>query len=259
MVVNKIYFSPTGGTKKVIDTMADACECEKKEIDLAIPHAKYDQVDIHEEDVCMIAVPVFEGRVPKTIVPRLKQIRGNRATAVLIAVYGARAVDDAMIELRDICMEQGFRCRAAVAAVAEHSIMKIYGKDRPNQEDCLKLKEFSKQIQDLYQKNALPECVKVMGKRPYIEMGGVPVKPSGNENCIQCGICASACPAEAITSEDFRVTDSNKCILCMRCVTLCPVHARDFDPALIKMFQEKMRPAFAGERHNELFISEVES
>lgn len=255
MKVNKIYFSPTGGTKKVIDALADAWECEKKEVDLSVPNSKYEEVEIHSNDVCLVAIPVFEGRVPKTVIPRLKRIKGNGALTVLIAVYGARAIDDALLELKDICEAQGFKCQAAVSAVAEHSILRIFGVNRPDEKDCAELKEFAEKIQKLQEEGNLPESVEVPGKRPYIEMGGVPVRPSGNEECIQCGLCAENCPAEAISREDCRVTDGDKCIMCMRCVAKCPVHARDFDPNLVKAFQEKMRPAFAGERYNELFVS----
>lgn len=255
MVLNKLFFSPTGGTKKIIDLFAEGWDCEKKEIDLTVVNAECDNYIFSAEDVCAVAVPVFEGRVPKTVVTRLRQMKGEGATAVLIAVYGARAVDDALLELRDILTEQGFRCRAAIAAVAEHSIMHVYGAGRPNQEDCVQLAGFSAQIRKAYQENTLPERVSVPGKFPYIEMGGIPIKPKGNESCIQCGHCAARCPVAAIPMDDFRATNPEKCIFCMRCIAECPVHARDLDPMLIKMTQEKMAPAFAGERHNELFLS----
>ena len=45
--------------------------------------------------------------------------------------------------------------------------------------------------------------------------------------CIGCGACESACPAEAVTqSEDFPVTyrvDPLRCNDCERCRSLCPV------------------------------------
>lgn len=255
MLINKIYFSPTGGTKKVIDTVADVWNGEKRELDLSIPDYNYETTEIHQEDVCLIAIPVFEGRVPKTVIPRLKAIKGNGALAVLIAVYGARAIDDALLELKDICQGQGFQCRAAISAVAEHSILRIFGEHRPDENDCMELKKVSEKIQELFREGKLPECVSVPGKKPYIEMGGVPVRPSGNDACIQCGVCAQECPTEAISIENCRMTDEKKCIMCMRCVSICPTHARDFAPELVKVFQEKMRPAFAGERHNELFVS----
>lgn len=254
MILNKIYFSPTGGTKKVTDILADEWNCQKTEIDLTVPDTKYEEIIFTEDDVCMIAIPVFEGRVPKTAVTRLKKMKGNRSTAIMVAVYGARAVDDAMIELKDILEEQGFCCRAGIFAIAEHSILHIYGQGRPDDNDRAKLKEFSKEIKEKYLSGSLSDSVCVPGNRPYTEMGGMPYTPTANESCILCGKCAADCPAEAIPKDNPRATDPEKCIFCMRCVVKCPTHARDFDPNLIRSFQEKMAPVFAGERHNELFL-----
>ena len=50
-------------------------------------------------------------------------MKGNKAKAVLVAVYGNRAYEDTLLELKeqvDLC---GFHVTAAVSAVAEHSIM----------------------------------------------------------------------------------------------------------------------------------------
>lgn len=83
-----------------------------------------------ESDLCLIAVPSFGGRVPEIALSRLREIKGNGASAVLIAVYGNRAIDDTLLELKDTLVPLGFCCIAAVSAVAEHSIMRCYGTGR---------------------------------------------------------------------------------------------------------------------------------
>ncbi len=87
---------------------------------------------LKEEDICLVAVPSYGGRVPGLAVSRLRQIKGNSARAVLIAVYGNRAYEDTLVELRDVLEEAGFSCVAAVAAVAEHSIMRQFAAGRPD-------------------------------------------------------------------------------------------------------------------------------
>ena len=81
---------------------------------------------IKPEDFCVIALPVFGGRVPATAVERLQHIRGNGAKAVAVAVYGNRAIDDALVEMEDLLENRGFSVIAGVEAVAEHSIARQF-------------------------------------------------------------------------------------------------------------------------------------
>lgn len=64
-------------------------------------------------------------------VTRLARMKGNGAAAVLIVVYGNRACDDTFAELQDTLEAAGFLCVAAVAAVAEHSILRQYAAGKP--------------------------------------------------------------------------------------------------------------------------------
>lgn len=63
--------------------------------------------------------------------------------------------------------------------------------------------------------------LKIKGKRPYKEYGGVPVHPVGSQdNCKKCGVCVEQCPADAIDASTPWTTDPNKCISCGRCITV---------------------------------------
>ncbi|MDR3162063.1 MAG: 4Fe-4S binding protein [Spirochaetaceae bacterium] len=46
------------------------------------------------------------------------------------------------------------------------------------------------------------------------------------EDCVNCGVCADACPAEAIAEKDeVRWIDPEKCQDCGTCVDECPNEA----------------------------------
>ena len=81
-----------------------------------------------------------------TAIERLKEIQGNHANCVVIAVYGNRAYDDGLIQLKDTAELCGFNVIASVAAVAEHSIMRQFGSGRPDEEDSKELKKFAEEI-----------------------------------------------------------------------------------------------------------------
>ena len=103
-----IYFSPTGGTKKVADIVSRALSNERenggwemKEIDLSPAGTDYSQYHFTREDICIVAAPSFGGRVPGLVLERLKEMEGGHAKTILAAVYGNRAFEDTLLELED--------------------------------------------------------------------------------------------------------------------------------------------------------------
>ena len=124
MSVYEIHFSPTGGTKKVSDIFTKAFASESTYLDLTKREDDFSTYAFQKEDICIVAVPSYGGRVPDAAVSRLRQLKGNGARAVLMVVYGNRAYDDTFAELQDVLEEAGFSCVAGIAAIAEHSIMR---------------------------------------------------------------------------------------------------------------------------------------
>ena len=139
----KIIFSPTGGVEKCADLLSANLGGNWKEIDLS--HS-ISPVTLMEEDLCIYAVPSFGGRVVPIATERLKSIQGNGAKAILLCVYGNRAYEDTLVEMQDTLNAQGFCCVAAIAALAEHSIMHQFATGRPDASDEAILAEFASKI-----------------------------------------------------------------------------------------------------------------
>ena len=62
MSLYEIYFSPTGGTKKVADIMIKAMKKDAQEIDMIKDPDKILQTEFSEDDICLIAVPSYGAR-----------------------------------------------------------------------------------------------------------------------------------------------------------------------------------------------------
>ena len=64
MRIYQILFSPTGGTKKVAAPFAEVFGREVSTIDLTDASMDFSQISLDKEDICVVAVPSFGGRVP---------------------------------------------------------------------------------------------------------------------------------------------------------------------------------------------------
>ena len=246
-----IYFSPTGGTKKVADILAGNLGGEVCEVDIC---CDIEKMTLQAEDVCLVSVPSFAGRVPQVAVERIKKISGNGAKAILNCVYGNREWDDTLTELQDTLVSCGFVCVAAVAAVAEHSIFRQFAAGRPDWDDARELAEFACKISEKLECGVFGELTLAGSHGSYKELANIPFKPEANENCDCRGICAASCPVGAIDNADPRKTDKDRCISCMRCRDICPQNARDLDPVFMQAAAEKMAPKLGGHKKNYLFL-----
>lgn len=246
-----LYFSPTDGTKKVTSAIAKEFE-PYQEIDLSKQDLHLDQT-FHEDDVCIVGVPSFGGRVPSIALERMQNIEAKGSKAILVVAYGNRAYDDTLLELKQFLSKKHFTCIAAVTAIAEHSIMHQFATNRPTVEDIDELHAFSKQIKDIL--NQPIGELEVPGNVPYRAYNGVPIKPKATSACSACGLCANMCPVGAIPMDKPNQTNKDICISCMRCVAHCPEHARVLNTMLVKVASAKMKKACSEAKANELFLA----
>lgn len=254
MKVYRIFFSPTGGTKKAAEALTDTWDGDLIDIDLIKARDQLRTIEFSADDVVFAAVPSFGGRIPSVIYGLLEGVSGNQARTVLTAVYGNRAYEDTLIELKNALENAGFCCIVAVACNAEHSIMHQYGVGRPDAQDIRELREFSAKIKSSIENGTYSSSLRIPGNFPYREYGGVPMKPKARKSCTDCGICAAECPADAIPADKPSFTDKEKCISCMHCISVCPVQARSLNKMMVNAGAAAMKKLFAERKGNELFL-----
>ena len=105
----QLIFSPTGGVKRAAGLLSAPMADQPDIIDLSLPLNGTPRFS--PEDVCLIAVPCFGGRVPEIALERLAQTQARMAAAVerqlslsrqrLEALAGKRVLQSPMNYLQD--------------------------------------------------------------------------------------------------------------------------------------------------------------
>ena len=253
MKVTTIYFSATYTTKRVVEAVAKNLSNEVTAYDIT-NDTSTDEVAITADEVVVVGMPVYAGRVPAMAAERLRRFRGDNTPAVVVAVYGNRHYDDAVLELHDVMTEQGFHTVSAGAFVAQHSIFPKVGKARPDTEDISEIKTFAEKSAKLVAKGF--GAISLPGNRPYKVPSGIPIWPTASKKCTACGACARLCPMGAIDPDSPKGVDKTKCIKCGRCIVVCPAKARRFYGIKYSLAAARFNSAFAARRENEMWFAE---
>ena len=97
--VTAAYFSPTSGTRAYVKEIAGAMSAAVEELDLTRPEVRRQKRQFGPDEVLVLGVPVYYGRVPE-VAELVSGLTGSDTPVVLLAVYGNRAIDDALVELQ---------------------------------------------------------------------------------------------------------------------------------------------------------------
>ena len=261
--VKLVYFSPTGTTKAVIQEIARGINPSNVELlDITRPDARIQPLKTSENELLIIGVPVYMGRIPALLTEWLHAIKAKNTAAVCVVVFGNRVYDDALLELKDILTSCGCKPIAGAAYIGEHSFSSNEtptAKDRPDASDLRHAESFGRKIREklntISSVDEIPE-VTIPGCHPYRGDSKLWIVDfiAVSDACIQCGICAEGCPVGAIDPENSRVIDTKKCITCCACIKHCPKHARTMKPGLVRDASLRLSTLYKERKEPEFFI-----
>lgn len=214
-----MYFSPTGATRRAAEIIAGEFKTDQL---YDITTALYN-IDFYPGDLIVMCFPVFGGRMPKPMYERLANIQAHNSAFIPVAVYGCRAVDDALLECSIAAEKRGFTTVGGMQVAARHSLNPKVGEGRPDAGDAAVIREFVNKINTL---DRIP--VRMPGNKHFKFYAGLPIHPFAGPGCMRCCSCMKECPTGAITGPN--TVDIRKCISCMRCIAVCPSDNRHILP-----------------------------
>lgn len=253
--IKLVYFSPTGGTRKILHAITNGIGAGKiNKIDLTVPENRKnsavsrDKTIPVEEDLVIIGVPVYAEKIPVFLNDCLKRIKGHGKPAVLVSVYGNIGRGIALNELESICAGNGFTVIGGASFIGEHTFSKPalpIAKDRPDSADLALAEAFGRQVRKKLCTNGKENDHSSMNYLKALEIkfpaGKLPLaarivppnaerlvtrQPAANmAACRKCGKCVRACSMGAIHPQNLQI-DEKLCFRCMACVKNCPAGAR---------------------------------
>lgn len=222
-----VVFSPCGSTAKVTELLTGKLPMKVERHNLTLPGARKNTLSFDNETLVFINFPVYGG-LPKIAAEIFELLKGDDTPCVYVATRGDTETKEFFPDMNKLAVPRGFKPVAAVAAVAEHTLMPTVSHGRPDKEDA-----------ELLGKFGLEACRRASEGKTLSEIPGEPhPKPdfafypiTDADVCIRCGLCVENCPVAAIPEDNPVTQDNAVCIQCAACAHVCPVEARKMGDA----------------------------
>ncbi|MGL4570361.1 MAG: EFR1 family ferrodoxin [Clostridium sp.] len=234
-----VYFSGTGNTKYIGDTLCDNLEKYGYEVK-AYGINKFNKEDLKNTDLLILGGPIYAGNVPEKFIKWVFKNIVNTDRHIKAIVYStsagsinANGVDSIGAKLS----KKGYEVIAKEVFIMRRNIeFGNYGKNTKEEiEKMIKdsnlkatevinnlvngnLKKLEITNKGILKKDLIAELFSIMAKF----MGkGLAV----NNECIKCKKCVNECPQNNIKLTEKGIKFGFNCMMCAKCLNNCPKNA----------------------------------
>lgn len=204
--------------------------------------SRHKDLALGPNDLFVLVYPVYFGRMPWAL-QQWPALHGHGALALVVSVYGNRAIEDGERESMALLKEHGFKVVGAIEAIAEHSQESTLAQGRPDAQDAHDFKTMAAHIISALAQGELPEYafdvtteLKAPGKAPAVP------RILERAQCDDCGRCARLCPMQIIDPQTLEVPEEKAalCMGCRACMACCKQQCRGFPQPILAAIAARM-------------------
>ncbi len=243
MDVTMIYFSQTGNTRKVAETMATAFQ-EAGHSARTVPLKEATADDVTKSDLLGVGTSCMTSQAPTPIKEFLHNLPPLEGRRTFVFATSGGASGRVLYDLTHLLRGKGADVAGGVLIRGEvhHPAPCLLGhfRGRPNAEDLNRARRFA---------TAVAEPISAVRSSPLAESRPEAIKPRWGfydlvaslssdrlqrvllpepkldpDRCDLCEWCVNECPMDNITMQPHPIL-GGKCIRCYRCLTGCPQKA----------------------------------
>ena len=232
MKVNIYYFSGTGNTFKVAETL-------KNELELLNSSVIIENLENHPDytpcDTLVLAYPVWGFGAPKIVTDFVKNLPCDVIKVYFLKTSGEPlSLNDASsLSLIKVLKKKGYMVSGEYHYVMPYNM--VFRHDDTLASKMLstakeRLKTCAKEIRaGLITPISMPIRARFMNRICSIEHLGMRINGNlysvNNSSCIGCNKCLKNCPTKNITFHSGKYHFGNNCMGCARCAFNCPTNA----------------------------------
>lgn len=268
--IRAIYFSGTGNTGRCVAALSEQLgkllEVPYEMVSIAPQAARIKKFEFAEDELAIVAVPTYDGRVPKFLLPFFEtQIQGNKTATIGLCTYGNQDFGNTLIELRELLSSKDMTTISAGAIVSQHVLAPEVGTRRPNPMDMQRIYNLAKFTADKVKNlDSLPtEPLKVPGTLPlgpYVsprDRFGYPVNigksrpktdPAHKETAA---VCAKVCPVGAIAPDGIQIP--GPCMHCGFCFKVSAPGAKFYGDENMVSYRKELVAGFQKPKKSWIF------
>ena len=240
-----IYFSATGNTKKIADTIENYLESPDMsvtKIDITSSESREIQISLGKYDAVIFGFPIYSLRAPRVCRLWLEGLDGEGKKCSVFFTYGGFGKDPAHYYIKELLEKRNFTLVSTAEFLGVHTFNRCgwqAAEGRPNQADFKTAEEYIHKtlrrftgddpnvMGDFDKPMYSPEQLNQAEKFRFKLITQLPTRHT--PNCSMCMLCEKLCPTNAMDAEKG-LADPASCIACFRCIANCPdgvLHTND--------------------------------